>query len=147
MVGFKSVRNSGKWLDFSVKNNFIVATNLIKWILHFRRKAMRFGKSSIHDWGLFAMEHIGADEMVIEYVGDVIRPVLADDRERRYEKQVWYTDIQRRNMFSIVLPSGYWLFIPLQNRSGLRGGRHQVWEPCQIRQSLVRGELSARIEF
>ena len=50
---------------------------------------MRFGKSAIHDWGLFAMEHIGADEMVIEYVGDVIRPVLADDRERRYEKQVW----------------------------------------------------------
>ena len=49
---------------------------------------MRFGKSAIHDWGLFAMENIGADEMVIEYVGDVIRPVLADDRERRYEKQV-----------------------------------------------------------
>lgn len=48
---------------------------------------MRFGKSAIHDWGLFAMENIGADEMVIEYVGDVIRPVLADDRERRYEKQ------------------------------------------------------------
>ena len=49
---------------------------------------MRFGKSAIHDWGLFAMEHIGADEMVIEYVGDVIRPVLADARENRYEKQV-----------------------------------------------------------
>ena len=49
---------------------------------------MRFGKSAIHDWGLFAMEHIGADEMVIEYVGDVIRPVLSDDREKRYEKQV-----------------------------------------------------------
>ena len=54
----------------------------------FRRKAMRFGKSAIHDWGLFAMENIGADEMVIEYVGDVIRPVLADARENRYEKQV-----------------------------------------------------------
>ena len=49
---------------------------------------MRFGKSAIHDWGLFAMENIGADEMVIEYVGDVIRPVLADARENRYEKQV-----------------------------------------------------------
>ena len=49
---------------------------------------MRFGKSAIHDWGLFAMEHIGADEMVIEYVGDIIRPVLADTRETRYEKQV-----------------------------------------------------------
>ena len=34
---------------------------------------MRFGKSAIHDWGLFAMENIGADEMVIEYVGDVCR--------------------------------------------------------------------------
>ena len=60
---------------------------------------MRFGKSAIHDWGLFAMEHIGADEMVIEYVGDVIRPVLSDDREKRYEKQVkiilcslWFLD-------------------------------------------------------
>ena len=49
---------------------------------------MTFGKSSIHDWGLFSLEDIAPDEMVIEYVGDVIRPVLADDRERRYEKQV-----------------------------------------------------------
>jgi len=63
-------------------------SNLLQFnTLKFRRKAMRFGKSAIHDWGLFAMEHIGADEMVIEYVGDVIRPVLADDREARYEKQ------------------------------------------------------------
>ena len=46
------------------------------------------GKSAIHDWGLFAMEHIGADEMVIEYVGDVVRPILSDTREKRYEKQV-----------------------------------------------------------
>lgn len=63
-------------------------SNLLQFnTLKFRRKAMRFGKSAIHDWGLFAMEHIGADEMVIEYVGDVIRPVLSDDREKRYEKQ------------------------------------------------------------
>uniref|UniRef100_A0A7R8CI32 [histone H3]-lysine(4) N-trimethyltransferase n=1 Tax=Lepeophtheirus salmonis TaxID=72036 RepID=A0A7R8CI32_LEPSM len=55
--------------------------------LKFRRKQMTFGKSAIHDWGLFAMEDIGADEMVIEYVGSVIRPVLSDVRENRYEKQ------------------------------------------------------------
>merc|ERR1712126_482994 len=55
--------------------------------IKFRRKAMKFGKSAIHDWGLFAMEHIGADEMVIEYVGDVVRPLLSDIREKRYEKQ------------------------------------------------------------
>ena len=46
------------------------------------------GKSAILDWGLFAMEHIGPDEMVIEYVGDVVRPLLSDIREKRYEKQV-----------------------------------------------------------
>ena len=51
---------------------------------------MKFGKSAIHDWGLFAMEHIGADEMVIEYVGDVVRPLLSDIREKRYEKQVYF---------------------------------------------------------
>ena len=56
--------------------------------LKFRRKAMKFGKSAIHDWGLFAMENIGADEMVIEYVGDVVRPLLSDVREKAYEKQV-----------------------------------------------------------
>ena len=48
---------------------------------------MTFGKSAIHDWGLFAKEYIGADEMVIEYVGQVVRPVLSDVREMRYEKQ------------------------------------------------------------
>ena len=48
---------------------------------------MTFGKSAIHDWGLFAMEYIGADEYVIEYVGVVVRPVLSDVRETRYEKQ------------------------------------------------------------
>ena len=37
--------------------------------LKFRKKQLRFGKSFIHDWGLFAMEPIAADEMVIEYVG------------------------------------------------------------------------------
>ena len=64
---------------------------------------MRFGKSAIHDWGLFAMENIGADEMVIEYVGDVIRPVLADDRERRYEKQVSRKEIITKRRFFIAI--------------------------------------------
>ena len=32
---------------------------------------MKFARSSIHDWGLFAQEPIAAEEMVIEYVGAV----------------------------------------------------------------------------
>ena len=34
--------------------------------LNIRRKAMKFGKSAFQDWGLFVMENIGADEIVIE---------------------------------------------------------------------------------
>ena len=29
---------------------------------------LKFERSAIHDWGLFAMEHISADDMVIECV-------------------------------------------------------------------------------
>lgn len=55
--------------------------------LKFRRKKLRFCRSHIHDWGLFAMEPIAADEMVIEYVGQNIRQVIADMREKRYEDE------------------------------------------------------------
>ena len=79
--------------------------------LKFRRKAMKFGKSAIHDWGLFAMENIGADEMVIEYVGDVVRPLLSDVREKAYEKQVLVC--MRLVLFShpsLILP-GHWILV------------------------------------
>jgi len=51
-----------------------------------RKKLLKFTKSTIHDWGLFALEPIAKDEMVIEYIGEVIRQSVADDRERKYEK-------------------------------------------------------------
>lgn len=44
-------------------------------LVQFRKKKLRFGRSRIHEWGLFAMEAIAADEMVIEYVGQNIRQV------------------------------------------------------------------------
>ncbi|KAJ1967506.1 histone methyltransferase set1, partial [Dimargaris xerosporica] len=52
-----------------------------------RKKELRFAKSEIHDWGLFAMEPIQAADMVIEYVGEVIRQKVADHREKQYERQ------------------------------------------------------------
>ncbi|KAL0979496.1 hypothetical protein UPYG_G00185860 [Umbra pygmaea] len=55
--------------------------------LKFRKKKIRFCRSHIHDWGLFAMEPIAADEMVIEYVGQCIRQGIADMREKRYEEE------------------------------------------------------------
>ena len=50
-----------------------------------RKKHLKFAKSTIHNWGLFAMEKIAADEMVIEYVGQMVRQAVADEREKRYE--------------------------------------------------------------
>lgn len=55
--------------------------------LKYRKKRLRFGRSRIHEWGLFAMEPIAADEMVIEYVGQNIRQMVADNREKRYAQQ------------------------------------------------------------
>lgn len=55
--------------------------------LKFRKKRVRFDRSRIHNWGLFALEEIMPNEMIIEYVGQRVRPVLAERREKEYEKQ------------------------------------------------------------
>jgi len=55
--------------------------------LQTRKKHLRFARSPIHDWGLYAMERIARGEMVIEYVGEVIRAAVAEKREKAYERQ------------------------------------------------------------
>lgn len=55
--------------------------------LQTRKKHLRFARSPIHDWGLYAMEKISRGEMVIEYVGEVIRAQVAEKREKAYERQ------------------------------------------------------------
>lgn len=51
-----------------------------------RKKKLKFERSKIHDWGVFALESIEAGDFVIEYVGELIRPKISDLRERQYEK-------------------------------------------------------------
>ncbi|KAG9158409.1 hypothetical protein Leryth_013149 [Lithospermum erythrorhizon] len=51
-----------------------------------RKKHLRFQRSKIHDWGVIALESIEAEDFVIEYVGELIRPRVSDIRERQYEK-------------------------------------------------------------
>ena len=44
-------------------------SDLLKFnALKARKKRLKFERSAIHDWGLFAMEHISVDDMVIECV-------------------------------------------------------------------------------
>ena len=51
-----------------------------------RKKRLRFARSKIHEWGLFALEKIEPNDMVIEYIGEVVAQHVADVREKRYER-------------------------------------------------------------
>ena len=51
-----------------------------------RKKPVRFARSAIHNWGLYAMQNIAANDMIIEYVGEKVRQQVADMRERQYLK-------------------------------------------------------------
>jgi histone-lysine N-methyltransferase SETD1 len=51
-----------------------------------RKKPVKFARSAIHNWGLYAMENIAVNDMIIEYVGEKVRQQVADMRERQYLK-------------------------------------------------------------
>lgn len=51
-----------------------------------RKKPVKFARSAIHNWGLYAMENINKDDMIIEYVGEEVRQKIAEIRENRYLK-------------------------------------------------------------
>ncbi|KAF5693887.1 histone-lysine n H3 lysine-4 specific [Fusarium denticulatum] len=51
-----------------------------------RKKPVKFERSAIHNWGLYAMENIAKDDMIIEYVGEQVRQQIAEIRENRYLK-------------------------------------------------------------
>lgn len=44
-------------------------------------------RSRIHEWGVFTTEPIESNEMLIEYVGEIIRQKVADIREKWYESK------------------------------------------------------------
>ena len=56
--------------------------NELKW----RKKKLKFAKSSIHAWGLYALEPIDKEDFVVEYIGEYVRNAVADSREKRYRR-------------------------------------------------------------
>lgn len=74
-------------VNMVMQNKAMIELDILKFNqLRQRKKQLRFSKSPIHDWGLYADEHIDANDMVIEYVGEIIRQQVAEERERRYEQ-------------------------------------------------------------
>ena len=67
--------------DFSA----IGATSLGLDTLAGREQQLRFDRSSIHAWGVFADEEISAGDMIVEYRGELIGNAMAEKREREYE--------------------------------------------------------------
>lgn len=59
----------------------------LDFCFQFRKKLIKFARSRIHGWGLYALEAIAPDEMIVEYIGQKIRPTVADEREKRYERR------------------------------------------------------------
>ena len=63
-----------------------INSDFAKNLLRTRKKMLCFAKSTIHNWGLFTLEPIAVDELVIEYIGECIRSSIGDVRERRYQE-------------------------------------------------------------
>jgi hypothetical protein len=51
------------------------------------KNRLQIQRSPIHEWGLFAKEDIKENEMIIEYVGELIRQKMADIREKKYTEK------------------------------------------------------------
>jgi histone-lysine N-methyltransferase SETD1 len=61
-----------------------------------REQQLRFDRSSIHAWGVFADEGINAGDMIVEYRGELIGNVVAERREKEYEKAMLGSDYMFR---------------------------------------------------
>ena len=50
-----------------------------------RESQLRFGRSAIHAWGVFADTDISSGDMIVEYRGEIIENTMAEKREKLYE--------------------------------------------------------------
>lgn len=98
-----------------------------------RKKHLRFQRSKIHDWGLVAQEPIDAEDFVIEYVGELIRPRISDIREQYYEK------IGIGSSYLFRLDDGY--VVDATKRGGIARFINHSCEPnCYTKVISVEGE-------
>ncbi|KAI5421206.1 Cytosolic copper metallochaperone, variant 3, partial [Lathyrus oleraceus] len=63
-------------------DNILSVPEKYKYMKETCRKQLAFGKSRIHGFGIFAKHPYKGGVMVIEYTGELVRPFIADRRER-----------------------------------------------------------------
>ena len=110
-----------------------------------RKKQLKFARSPIHDWGLFAMEDIEAHEMVIEYVGEIIRFQVAELREKQYERvgigSSYLFRIDDENIIDGTFPlQEFWLTVATKTGNIARFINHCCTPNCSAKIIQVQGE-------
>ncbi|WWC62676.1 uncharacterized protein I303_105273 [Kwoniella dejecticola CBS 10117] len=84
----RTARLAGRDQNRQVTTSTITDSELFAFNqLRIRKKQLRFARSAIEGYGLYAMETIVKGEMVCEYVGELCRAAIADVREQKYLKQ------------------------------------------------------------
>ncbi|CAK7348099.1 unnamed protein product [Dovyalis caffra] len=80
--GFSSSLQRLRASQLDAPSNILSMAEKYQHMLQTFRKRLAFGKSGIHGFGIFAKHPHRAGDMVIEYTGELVRPPIADRRER-----------------------------------------------------------------
>mmetsp|Transcript_10993 Transcript_10993/g.25756 ORF Transcript_10993/g.25756 Transcript_10993/m.25756 type:complete len:272 (-) Transcript_10993:404-1219(-) len=59
-------------------------------------------RSHVHGWGLFVKLPVRRNDMIVEYMGETVRGVVADLRERQYEEEIGSCYLFRLDRTEIV---------------------------------------------
>ncbi|KAL0897204.1 hypothetical protein Bca101_081165 [Brassica carinata] len=74
--------HGSKVSQMNTPTNIVSMAEKYKYMKETYKKRLTFGKSGIHGFGIFGKLPHRAGDMVIEYTGELVRPSIADKRER-----------------------------------------------------------------
>ncbi|KAJ0259951.1 PWWP domain-containing protein [Hirschfeldia incana] len=78
---YERIRGS-KVSQMNTPTNIVSMAEKYKYMKETYKKRLTYGKSGIHGFGIFGKLPHSAGDMVIEYTGELVRPSIADKRER-----------------------------------------------------------------
>ncbi|CAH8320108.1 unnamed protein product [Eruca vesicaria subsp. sativa] len=74
--------HGSKVSHMNTPTNILSMAEKYRYMKETYKKRLAFGKSGIHGFGIFGKLPHKAGDMVIEYIGELVRPSIADKRER-----------------------------------------------------------------
>eukprot|EP01102_Stenamoeba_stenopodia_P019683 TRINITY_DN748_c0_g1_i1.p1 TRINITY_DN748_c0_g1~~TRINITY_DN748_c0_g1_i1.p1 ORF type:complete len:279 (+),score=31.78 TRINITY_DN748_c0_g1_i1:262-1098(+) len=86
-ISSSSSSNSNTDIDYRSMDLKSIPVTIQYRAMKQKKKPLRVQPSSIHGWGVVCLEPIKEGELIVEYMGELIRPPVADVREVRYRKK------------------------------------------------------------